>query len=275
LTADGPLSQAIADKLGDPLNPQLTPDAWMKELGKLPLIYQPGLRWHYGLSTDVLGVLIERVSGMPFPQFLEQRIYGPLGMRDSGFYVAPDKAARVAAVYGFDQNFKRVRDPIQPRTAPPPFCSGGGGSVSTAQDYLKFGRMLLNGGKLGDTRILSKRAVTLMRSNFLTPEQRTNPFFGMDYWGGQGFGLGLSIVDNVAKHSFGGVASEGTFSWGGAYGTWWQADPVEDMIAIYLVQNAANLLQVTAALMETMASRRGAATSVFAFQTMAYRAIDD
>jgi CubicO group peptidase (beta-lactamase class C family) len=274
-TSDGPLAQAIADKLGDPLNPQLRPDAWIKELGKLPLIYQPGYRWHYGLSTDVLGVLIERVSGMPFPDFLAQRIFTPLGMKDTGFHVAPEKASRVATVYGFDANMKRIRDPLEPRTVAPPFCSGGGGSVSTADDYLKFGRMLLNGGKLGDTRILSKRAVTLMTSDFLTPEQRQVPFFGMDFWGGQGFGLGLSVVDNVAKHSFGGVASKGTFSWGGAYGTWWQADPVEDMIAIYLVQNASNLLAVTAQMMETMASRRGAATSVFAFQTAAYRAIDD
>ena len=274
-TADGPLAKAIADGLHDPLNPDLTPDAWMKELGALPLIYQPGVRWHYGLSTDVLGVLIARVSGISFPDFLAQRIFTPLGMHDTGFHVPPEKAARVGTVYGFDQAFKRVRDPIQPRTAPPKFASGGGGSMSTADDYLKFGRMLLGRGKLGDTRILSRRSVELMTTDWLTPAQRANPFFGMDFWGGQGFGLGLSIVDNVARHSFGGVASKGSFSWGGAYGTWWQADPAEDMIAIYLVQNAANLLNVTAQMMETMASRRGVETSVFAFQTEAYRAIED
>lgn len=274
-TADGPLAQEIAQRLGDPLNPSFTPDAWMKELGRLPLIYQPGERWHYGLSTDVLGVLIERVSGISFPDFLEQRIFTPLGMRDTGFYVAPEKANRVATVYGFDASFKRIRDPLQPRTVAPPFASGGGGSVSTADDYLKFGRMLLGRGKLGDTRILSRRSVDLMTSDWLTAEQRKVPFFGMQFWAGQTFGLGLSVVDNVALHSFGGVASKGTFSWGGAYGTWWQADPVEDMIAIYLVQNASNLLNVTAQMMETMASRRGVETSVFAFQTAAYQAIDD
>ncbi len=274
-TADGPLAKAIADSLGDPLSPTLTPDAWMKALGRLPLIYQPGERWHYSVATDVLGVLIARVSGLSFPEFLSQRIFTPLGMHDTGFHVPPDKADRVATVYGFDAAFKRVRDPLQPRTAPPPFASGGGGSVSTAEDYLKFGRMLLNRGKLGDVRLLSRRSVDLMLTDWLTPDQRKVPFFGMDFWGGQGFGLGLSVVDNVAKHSFGGVASKGTFSWGGAYGTWWQADPVEDMIAIYLVQNASNLLNVTAQMLETMASRRGVATSVFAFQTAAYQAIDD
>ena len=274
-TTGGPLGLALAERLGDPLNPHLTPDEWMKELGKLPLVYQPGERWHYGVSTDVLGVLIARVSGLSFADFLTQRIFTPLGMRDTGFHVSPEQAPRVATVYGFDQSFNRVRDPIQPRTVPPKFASGGGGSMSTADDYLKFGRMLLGRGKLGDTRILSRRSVDLMTSDWLTSAQRTIPFFGMDFWGGQSFGLGLSVVDNVARHSIGGVASKGSFSWGGAYGTWWQADPVEDMIAIYLVQNASNLLNVTAQMMETMASRRGPETSVFAFQTSAYRAIED
>ncbi|MBY0510074.1 MAG: beta-lactamase family protein, partial [Rhodospirillaceae bacterium] len=137
-TTGGPLGQALADSLGDPLDPKRPPDDWMKELGKLPLVYQPGERWHYGVSTDVLGVLIARVSGMSFPDFLQQRLFAPLGMTDTGFHVPEEKAARVAAVYGFDQNWKRVRDPLQPRTAPPTFASGGGGSMSTAQDYLKF-----------------------------------------------------------------------------------------------------------------------------------------
>lgn len=273
-TAGGPFGKTIAERLSDPLNPDLTPDEWMNILGELPLLYDPGLRWHYGLSTDVLGVLIGRVAGMPFPDFLAARIFEPLGMEDTGFWIPQEKIGRMAAVYGMDQTGNRPRDPIMPRTAPPKFAAGGGGAVSTADDYLKFGRFLLNRGKLGHVRLLSGRSVDLMATNWLSPEQRTIPFFGMDFWGGQGFGLGLSVVDDIARYSPRGTASKGSFGWPGAYGTWWQADPKEDMVAIYLVQNAANLRDVTFEMME-LASKNRKETSSLVFQDAIYRAIDD
>jgi len=262
-TAPGPLVEALkeADKARE-----IGPDEWIKRVGALPLAYEPGTRFNYGNSFDVLGVLVARASGMTLADFLEARIFKPLGMKDTGFFVPADKMARLAVNYGVDpQTRKRiVADPSGPASRwakSPAFPAGAGGLVSTADDYLAFAKMLLGKGRSGDIRLLSHETVALMTSNWLTPDQRKMPFSGLDFWAGQGFGLGVSVVDDVARQvrtPFG-YSSAGSFGWPGAWGTWWQADPKEDMIQIFLVQLPA-------------ADPR---TPVRAFQQASYRAIDD
>ena len=242
------------------------PDAWIKRVGALPLAYEPGTRFNYGNSFDVLGGLVARASGMAFADFLQKRIFGPLGMEDTGFWVPQDKMARFATNYVTDpKTGKRVVSdqpgPSSRWAKPPAFASGAGGSVSTADDYLKFARVLLGLGRSGDVRLLTHKSVELMTTNYLTPEQRKVPFSGLDFWGGQGFGLGVSVVDDIAKQdrSLFGFSSAGSYGWPGAYGTWWQADPKEDMIQIFLVQMSA----------------ADSHSPLRSFQTASYAAIDD
>jgi CubicO group peptidase (beta-lactamase class C family) len=273
-TATGPISKLINEKLFGPAAADFTGDQWIKALGSIPLVNDVGAQWRYSVATDVLGLLIERVSGTSFPEFLRTRILEPLGMVDTAFFVPKEKAARVAVLYGYGPGGKRVASPIRVRTAPPKFASGGGGLYSTADDYLKFARMMLGGGKLGDVRLVSRQSIALMTTNWLTADQRKVPFAGMDYWGGQGFGLGVAVVDDIARYSALGTASAGSYYWPGAYGTWWLADPKEDMILIYMVQNDTSFRTRTPE--QTAAQRElQAQSSVAAFQTMAYRAIED
>jgi CubicO group peptidase (beta-lactamase class C family) len=262
-TSLGPLVDAL--KNADAAR-QIGPDEWIKRVGALPLAYEPGTRFNYGNSFDVLGVLIARASGMSLPDFLEVRIFKPLAMKDTGFSVPADKTARFATNYNVDpQTGKRVvadQPGEQSRwVKPPAFPAGAGGLVSTADDYLSFAKMLLGKGRNGNARLLSHESVTLMTSNQLTQEQRKTPFSGFDFWAGQGFGLGVAVVDDVARQARSpfGYSSAGSFGWPGAFGTWWQADPKEDMVQIFLVQLPA-------------ADPR---TPVRAFQEASYRAIDD
>jgi CubicO group peptidase (beta-lactamase class C family) len=175
----------------------------MKRLGKLPLAHAPGARWNYGLATDVLGVLVERVSRVPFPEFLRTRIFEPLAMRDTGFEVPEEKLDRLATLYAIDEESGKVvvsdRPPETRLAKPPAFASGGGGLVSTADDYLRFARMLLGRGQLDGVRLLSPRMVERMATNHLSESQRELPFLGRDFWAGQGFGLGVSVVDDPTQ----------------------------------------------------------------------------
>ena len=262
-TMPGPLVEALKQAEADR---RIGPDEWIKRVGALPLAYEPGTRFNYGNSFDVLGVLIARASGMSLPDFLEARIFKPLGMRDTAFFVPADKMARLAVNYGVDPQTKKriVADPAGPasyKAKPPAFPSGAGGLVSTADDYLAFARMLLGRGRSGDVRLLSHETVALMTTNWLTPEQRKTPFSGFEFWAGQGFGLGVSVVDDVARQAGSpfGFSSAGSFGWPGAFGTWWQADPKEDMVQIFMVQMPAG----------------DPRTPVRAFQETSYRAIDD
>ena len=214
-------------------------DDWLKTLGQVPLLYPPGERFIYGYSMDVLGALVSRVSGMSFPDFLQTRLFGPLGMNDTAFWVPEAKAPRLSVGYAWDAKIgkRTIFDPATKSkfAVAPKVPSGAGGLVSTADDYLKFGSMLLRNGIAGDTRILSRKTVELMTSDFLTPEQRRMPFFyDADFWSGQGYGLGVSVVDNVAKRSE--PSSIGQYGWNGAYGTLWLNDPREDMTAILMIQ---------------------------------------
>ena len=214
----------------------------MAALGSLPLTYPPGERFHYSHSTDVLGFIVGRIAGMDFRQFLMERIFQPLGMADTDFYFPPEKRDRAAVVYRQDEASGALNPvPFKQYDAPPAYCGGGGGLVSTADDYLKFARMLLNRGEVDGVRLLQPETVDLMRTNRLTSEQREHTFMGMPFWIGQGFGLGLSVILDPVKQAWMSAGSEGSFGWPGAFGTWWQADPAQDLVMIYLIQNSMEL----------------------------------
>lgn len=241
-TSLGPLADAYLAVFNG-LEPFVRNDEWLARIATLPLMFQPGARWHYSISTDILGVLIQRVSGLSLGEFFRTRIFEPLGMRDTAFWVHESQLGRLATAYAIDPDTRRrvvEDDPSKSRWANAGrFQGGGGGLVSTVDDYLQFARMLLGRGRVGDVRLLSHRSVDLMRSNFLTREQRRMPSLGHVSWAGQGFGLGLSIVDDPAQQLALGYRSAGSFGWPGAYGTSWFADPLEDMIALMMIQRRA------------------------------------
>jgi CubicO group peptidase (beta-lactamase class C family) len=214
-----------------------TPDEFMERLGCLPLAHQPGERWLYHMSAEILGVLIARVSGMALSAFMRERIFAPLGMDDTGFTVPEAHLDRVATCYQTDVSSGAVTVLEEARrdllARPCAFESGGGVQfVSTADDLLAFGRMMLNRGRYGTERILSRLTVELMSTDQLTPEQKAaSPFFER-FWDSRGWGLGLSIVtrrDDVA-----GVP--GRFGWDGAFSTSLYVDPREDMVGILMAQ---------------------------------------
>lgn len=233
----GPLARAYGR-----ISAKQNPDAWLAEIGALPLQHQPGDRLTYSNATDVLGVLLERIEGRSLQQVLTDRVLGPLGMDDTAFYVAPHNRARAATMYKLTEDDTLSHDAMgPPPTTAPPFCMGGANLFSTADDYLRFARMLLAGGEVDGVRVLSEDSVRLMRTDRLTSEQKQHPFLGMPFWLGRGFGLNLSVVTDPAKsRQLFGPGGLGTFSWPGAYGTWWQADPSADLILIYLIQNLPN-----------------------------------
>ena len=201
-----------------------------QELGKIPLLHNPGAAWNYGMSTDVLGYLVEVVSGVPFEEFLKTRIFNPLSMNDTAFSVPEEKADRYATLYEPAEN-----DGIQvienaPVSSGPLsfFHSGGAGLQSTAADYLRFCQMLLNDGELDGVRLLGRKTVELIRMNHISddwqPLERT----------GCGFGLGFAVVTDVAETQ--GPGSLGTYSWGGLASTTFWIDPVEEVIGILMTQ---------------------------------------
>jgi CubicO group peptidase (beta-lactamase class C family) len=218
-------------------------DRWLAELAELPLVHQPGAQLTYSHSTDVLGIALSRIAGRPLHQLLAERIFTPLGMTDTGFFLTPQARRRAATMYQLDANSTLRHDVMgPPAITPPPFCQGGAGLWSTADDYLKFTRMLLAGGEVDGVRVLSEGSVRSMRTDQLTAEQKRIPFLGMPYWVGRTFGLNLAVVTDPAQSSpLFGPGGVGSFTWPGAYGTWWQADPSADLILLYLIQNAPDL----------------------------------
>jgi CubicO group peptidase (beta-lactamase class C family) len=237
-SVSGPISRAYVRL---PFNQG--PDAWLTELAKLPLVHQPGERVTYSHAIDLLGVIASRVEGKPFYQVLDERILGPAGMTDTGFFVTVEARARAATMYQLDEDNQLHHDVMgPPQIRPPSFCNAGGGLWSTAEDYLRFVRMLLGDGTVDGVRVLSGESVRLMRTDRLTDEQKRHNFLGAPYWVGRGFGLNLSVVTDPAKSApLFGPGALGTFSWPGAYGTWWQADPTADLILLYLIQNLPDL----------------------------------
>ncbi|WP_332764303.1 serine hydrolase domain-containing protein [Phenylobacterium sp.] len=272
-TSIGPIAHAHEERLGSPLLVPHTPDEWLKRLGSLPLSYPPGERFHYSHATEVLGFLVGRVAGTGYRDFIMERILKPLGMDDTDFWCPPDKRDRMAKLYRINPETDKLQDVSFPQVdGPPAFCAGGGGLISTADDYLKFARMMLNGGELDGRRYLKRETVELMRANRLTDDQRQIPFMGIPFWLGQGFGLGLSVITDPEKQAWMGAGSEGSFGWPGAFGTWWQADPEEDMVMIYLVQNSMPLGPEAASQLAT-GQRMGGRAALPVFQKLTYAAL--
>ena len=257
-TSVGPIAYAHQAALGDVLNSNLGPDPWLKALGGLPLSYQPGDRFHYSHATDVLGFLVGRVEDKPFRDVLMERILGPLGMSDTDFYVPPAKRDRAAVVYRAEAEGLQPVDFAEHDT-PPAFCGGGGGLISTVDDYLKFARALLNDGEADGVRLLKPETMALM---------------GIPFWMGQGFGLGLSVITDPEKQAWMGAGNEGAFGWPGAFGTWWQADPKSGMILIYMIQNAMPLGPESASQLAT-GQRMGARLALPLFQKAVYGALQE
>ncbi len=213
----------------------------IEKIASLPLEFSPGDAWNYSMSTDVLGYLVQVVSGKPFDQFLHEEIFEPLGMQDTGFFVPPEKQPRLPACYERRLN-KKVVLQDDPATSPylesPQFLSGGGGLVSTAHDYLRFCEMLRRGGQLDEAQILSRKSVELMTRNHLPEDmdltQMAQGTFSETPYEGVGFGLGFSV--NLGPARTGTVGSAGEFAWGGAASTAFWIDPVEDLVVIFLTQ---------------------------------------
>ena len=272
-TSIGPIAQAYEKALGSPLGTHLTPDEWLAALGTLPLSYQPGERFHYSHATEVLGFLVGRVAGTGYRDFIMQRILKPLGMDDTDFWCPPEKRNRMAKLYRINPKTDAMEDVSLPHLpGPPEFCAGGGGLISTADDYLQFARMMLNGGELDGVRYLKPETIALMRQNRLSDAQRQVPFMGIPFWLGQVFGLGVSVITDPEKQAWMGAGSEGSFGWPGAFGTWWQADPQEDMVMLYLIQNSMPLEPEAAAQLAT-GQRMGGRAALPVFQKLTYAAL--
>jgi CubicO group peptidase (beta-lactamase class C family) len=211
------------------------------DLSRLPLEFSPGEAWNYSVSTDVIGYLIGKISGTPFDQFLRERIFNPLGMNDTDFFVPPDKAHRLAACYSSDGKggMKLQDDPTTSSfLSPPSFISGGGGLCSTAADYLTFCRALLGGGELDGVRLIGPKTLALMTSNHLPGGSDlytlSRSLFSEAAYNGVGFGLGLAVTMNPAQTLLPGSAGE--YFWGGLASTAFWIDPAEELIAVFMTQ---------------------------------------
>ena len=210
-------------------------------LAELPLKFSPGDNWNYGVSTDVCGYLVETISGQRFDEYLQEHIFNPLGMEDTGFDVPPEKIDRFAANYerGPDRKLRLLDDPATSNYAEPQtFFSGGGGLVSTAHDYHRFCQMLLNGGELDGARLLGPKTIELMTMNHLPDGDDLSECalgsFSETANDGIGFGLGFAVLQDLPRTQ--NVGSIGEYYWGGAASTIFWIDPVEDMIVIFLTQ---------------------------------------
>ena len=238
-----------------------TPDEFMQRLGSLPLACQPGERWLYHMSAEILGVLIARVSGKSLGAFLHERIFAPLGMTDTGFQVPEAKLDRLPTCYGTDMVTGKLVVLHEAgggyAARPPVFESGAGGLVSTADDLLAFGRMMLGHGASGSERILSRPAIELMTMDHLTSGQKAvSPFFE-NFWDTYGWGLGLGVV--TARKNL--AEGPGRFGWDGAFGTSWHVDPKEELVGVFMTQRRPDRLAVSPVALD--------------FWTSAYQLIDE
>jgi len=216
-------------------------EAMIDELARLPLEFSPGEAWNYSVSTDVVGYLVQVISGMSFPDFLHSRLIDPLKMVDTGFHVPADKAGRFVACYnrGPKGELALQDDPkTSSYLAPPSFYSGGGGLVSTAGDYMRFCQMLVNGGTLDGTRYLSRKTLALMTANHLPGgqdlTQMSRSLFSEATNAGIGFGLGFAVNLDPAKALI--SSSKGEYYWGGAASTAFWVDPAEDLAVVFMTQ---------------------------------------
>jgi CubicO group peptidase (beta-lactamase class C family) len=238
-----------------------TPDEFMKRLGSLPLAHQPGEQWLYHMGAEILGVLIARVSGRSLGTFLRERLFEPLGMADTGFFVPEAELDRLPPCYGTDfpnTNLVVLDDARGGQVSrPPAFEAGAGGLVATIDDMLAFGQMMLARGAYGSTRILSRPSVELMTMDHLTLEQKAvSPFFP-DFWETRSWGLGMSVV--TGRRDIGEVP--GSFGWDGAFGTSWWVDPANELVGVLMTQRRPDMLGISALARD--------------FWTSAYQLIDD
>ena len=232
-------NQTGANRAAEMPSPDL--QALVDRLAQLPLKFSPGESWNYGVSTDICGYLVEVISGQPFDEYLQEQIFEPLGMVDTAFDVPPEKIERFAANYerGPDRQLRLLDDPATSQYAKPQtFFSGGGGLVSTVQDYHRFCQMLLNGGELDGARILGPKTIELMTMNHLPNgeelSERALGSFSETANDGVGFGLGFAMITDLPRTQ--NVGSVGEYYWGGAASTIFWVDPAEQMIVIFLTQ---------------------------------------
>jgi CubicO group peptidase (beta-lactamase class C family) len=213
------------------------PDEWLRRLGALPLMFQPGERWLYNTGSDVLGVLIARATGQSLEQFLRERLFEPLGMKDTSFSVPETKLERFATSYIVDSESRGLAlydNPNGQWSKPPAFESGGAGLCSTIDDYFAFANMLRNHGRYAGGRILSRAAVETMTTDQLTPQQKAvSGFFPSDF-DAHGWGFGVSVVTRREEL----WENVGNYGWDGGMGTGWRNDPKEDMITLFFTQRA-------------------------------------
>jgi CubicO group peptidase (beta-lactamase class C family) len=241
---DGPLEmdrflEAMAIVRGGPTG---TLQTMIENLADKPLVFHPGSRWLYGLSTDVCGRLVEVISGQSFDDYLRTEIFEPLGMKDTAFSVPDSEIDRLAASYGRRRNktLKLIDDPEHSTyRRQPSFLSGGGGLVSTTEDYLRFCRMLLGGGELDGVRILGRKTVELMSINHLPDDGELRSFAlpgGYGETGFDGIGFGLTMAVGLGPVATQGVGSAGDYYWGGAASTIFWIDPTEDLVVVFMTQ---------------------------------------
>lgn len=246
----GPIAKAHKDLLGGTIDSEVLPDDWIARLASIPLIDQPGAAFHYGHSTDLLGLLIARIENAPLGDVFKRRIFDPLGMNDTGFTVPVEKRARRAAPYGFDaagQLCQRLAGPgnsfLPERPEGMAFVSGGQGLWSTADDYLTFARMFVSGGTVNGVRLLKPETLKRMVTNCLSAEQLVKARSMLN--AGHGFGLGVAVVMDPVKAGpqpcGGGMGAVG---WPGAFGGWWRADPSNNSVLIFLTHNMLDLEQL-------------------------------
>jgi CubicO group peptidase (beta-lactamase class C family) len=242
-----------------PVFPSHPPDELMRRYGSLPLVHQPGDRWLYNAGSEMLGVLIARAAGTTLGNFLHERVFEPLGMNDTAFSVPQAKVKRFVAAYIRDRQTQQLKvfdDPVTGKfSSPPVFENAGAGLVSTADDFNAFAQMMLNGGRLGNERILSRPSVELMTTDQLSPEQKAgSELFFNDV---RGWGFGLSVFSR-RDHLYN---VPGRYGWEGGYGTSWYSDPKEELTGILLTQRLMDSPQPPAVMAD--------------FWTSAYQAIDD
>jgi CubicO group peptidase (beta-lactamase class C family) len=242
----GPIRKAYEAALGGSIDSEVVPDDWVARLARLPLIDQPGATLHYGCSTDLLGFLIARIEDAPLEDVLRRRIFGPLGMADTAFTVPRDKAHRRAELYGFDESGGLTRLATVPGSTVPErpehmaYVSGGQGLWSTLDDYCAFARMFVSAGTVDGVRLLRPDTLAMMTSNQLTPEQRESAtLLGLPVFvSGHGFGMGVAVVmePKQAEPTLCG-GGRGAVGWPGGFGGWWQADPNDGSVLIFLAHN--------------------------------------
>jgi CubicO group peptidase (beta-lactamase class C family) len=249
----GPLARAYADTLGGDIDSDVSPDDWIAGLATLPLIDQPGADFHYSHATDLLGLLLARMEDAPLDEVMRRRLFEPLGMMDTNFTVPVGQRHRRAKMYGFNNSEQLIERTIGPggsfmaeRPEEMTFQSGGQGLWSTVDDFLTFARLFTGAGAVDGVRILKPETMALMTANRLSEAQRSSGrMLGMRVFANHGFGLGVAVVldpEEAAPSLCKGTI--GTVGWPGAFGGWWQADPADQSIMIFLAHNALELTQL-------------------------------